>query len=127
MDFVQVYLQAPIEYFLYVELSKGFKTKEGCVQTYVLQLLKNLNGQKKDGNVLNHHLNDELCEIEFKQSAVDKCVWYQDKTIFFYYVYDGIFIGPDSGSIGMSIDEADRSGLYMEYKVSIEYFLGVDI
>ena len=113
MDFVQVYLQAPIEYVLYVELSKGFKTKEGCVQTYVLQLLKNLNGQKKDRNVLNNHLNDALCEIGFKQSAVDKCVWYQDKTIFFYYVYDRIFIGTDSGSICMSMDEADRAGLYI--------------
>ena len=54
---------------------------------------------------MNHHLNEALCQVSFKNSAVDECVCYQDETIFFYYVDNGIFLGPDSGAIDKSIEE----------------------
>ena len=49
VDFVQAYPQASIEYDLYMELPKGYKTKEGDRNTHVLQLLNNLYGQKQAG------------------------------------------------------------------------------
>ena len=82
VDFVQEYPQAPIEYDLYMELPKGFKTKEGDVQTHILKLLKNLYGQTQAGRVWNNHLNNALREVRFKQSDVEECVWYRDETIF---------------------------------------------
>ena len=79
VDFIQAYPQAPIEYDLYMELPNGFNTKEGDSGTHVFQTLNNLYIKNKAGQVWNHHLNDALCQLGFKQSAVDECVWYKDK------------------------------------------------
>ena len=86
-----------------MDLPKHFKTGEGDSRTHVLQLLKNLYEKNQTGLVWNHHLNDALHRVGFKQSAIDECVWYQDQTIFFYYVDNVIFVGPDSGAIEKSI------------------------
>ena len=42
VDFIQAYPQETIEYDIFMELPKCFKTKESDGWTYVLQLLKNL-------------------------------------------------------------------------------------
>ena len=60
VDFIQAHPHAPIQYDLYMELPKGFKTKRRDGSTHVLQLLKNLYGQKQTGRVWNHHLNNVL-------------------------------------------------------------------
>ena len=104
VDFILAYLQAPIEYDMFMELPKGFKTKEVDGRNHYLQLLKNLYGQKQAGHIWNHHLNNALKSIGFKQPAVDQCVWYREKNILFYYVNGGIFIGPDSKAIDKSIE-----------------------
>ena len=59
----------------------------------------------------NHHLNNTLRQVGFKKSAVDECVWYKDKTIFFYYVGDGIFMGPDSKATDRAIKDIEKAGL----------------
>ena len=51
VEFIQAYPQAPIDYDLYMELPKDFNTKEGDCRTHILQLLKNLYGQKQVGRV----------------------------------------------------------------------------
>ena len=45
--------------------------------------------------------------------AVDQCIWYQENTINFYYVDDGIFMGLDSKAIDKMIEEIDKAGLYI--------------
>ena len=60
VDFIQAYPQAPIEYDIYMELSKDFNTKEGYRRNHILQLLKNLYGKKQAGRVWNHHFNGAL-------------------------------------------------------------------
>ena len=47
-------------------------------------------------------------------------MWYRDKTIFFYYVDDEIFIGPDSGAIDKAIEEVDIAGLDIKDKENIK-------
>ena len=65
--------------------------------------------------------------IGFKQSAVRECVWYRYKTIFFYCVDNGIFIGTYPIAINKAIEEIERAGLDIEGKVNIEDYLGVNI
>ena len=72
VDFIQAYPQAPIEYDLFMDLPKGFNTKDSDGWTHVLQLIKNLYGQNRDGCIWNHHLKDALRYIGFKQSTVDE-------------------------------------------------------
>jgi hypothetical protein len=44
VDFIMVYLQAPIEMDIYMELPQGIKTAEGNSKDYMLQLLKIIYG-----------------------------------------------------------------------------------
>ena len=127
VDFIQAYPQVPIEYDLFVDFTKGFKTKEGDGWNHVLQILKNLYRHKKSGRVCKHHLNNALRAIWFKQSAVNECVWYRYETIFFYCVNVGIFMGPDHRAIDKSIKDIEKAGLDIEDKGDIEYYLGVNI
>lgn len=59
--------------------------------------------------------------------AVDQCIWYQENTINFYYVDDGIFMGLDSKAIDKMIEEIEKAGLYIEDIVKIDAYLGVNI
>ena len=117
LNFIQAYPQALIRYDLYMELLKGYKTKEGDARTHVLQLLKNIYGQNEVRGVWNHNLNNALRQFDFKQSTGDECGWYKYETIFFYYVDDSIFIGPDS--IDRVINEIEKAWLYIEDKGNI--------
>ena len=67
----------------------------------------------------NHHPNDALCQVGFKQSAMDDCMCYKNNTTCFYYVDDGIFMGPDSGAINKAIEDIERAGLDIEDKGNI--------
>ena len=110
-----------------MELPKVFNTREGDSRTYFLKLLKNLYNQKQDGRVWNHHLNDVLRDFGFKQSAVNKFVWYRDNIILFYYVNNGIFMGSDPRAINKALEEIENLGLDIEERVNIEDYLGVNI
>ena len=110
-----------------MELPKGFNTIDGDGRTYVRQLLKSLYGQKQAGQVWNHHLNNALRQVGLKQSADDECVWYQDKSIFYYYVDDGIFMGPDSGATDKAIEDVVRLRLDIEDKGNIDDYLVIII
>ena len=72
VDFIQAYPQAPIDYELYMELPKDFNTKEGDGRTHILKLLKKLYVHNQVRQVYNHHLNDALFQVGFKQSVVDE-------------------------------------------------------
>jgi hypothetical protein len=97
--FVLAYPQAPIEHDMYMELPPGIETKHGHSKDYVLKLLANLYGQKPAGRVWNQYLVNHLLQIGFKQSLIDKYLFYKGNIIFVVYVDGGIFFGSD--------DEAD--------------------
>jgi hypothetical protein len=74
------YPQAPIKMDMYMELPLGIHTKHGNSKDHVLKLLANIYGQKQAGRVWNSYLATKLWEINFKQSLIDDCVFYQDDT-----------------------------------------------
>ena len=78
LDYIMAYPQAPVEKELYMELPKGFDI-EGCKrEDYVLQIHRNIYGQKQAGRVWNKYLVDKLVNVlHFKQSKVDECVFYR--------------------------------------------------
>jgi hypothetical protein len=79
---------------MYMELPTGIHTKHGNSKDHVLKLLANIYGQKQAGWVWNSYLVTKLREINFKQSLIDNCIFYQDNVIFIVYVDDGIFLEP---------------------------------
>jgi hypothetical protein len=76
VDFVLAYTQADIEFDMYIELPMGIETKYGNGKMHELKLLKNLYGQKQAGRVWNQHLVKGLKSIGFKQTKVDKCIFF---------------------------------------------------
>ena len=67
VDFILAFPQADIECPMYMELPAGIKMKKGG-KTHVLQLIKNLYGQKQADRVWNRHLHSKLASIGFEQS-----------------------------------------------------------
>ncbi len=71
VDFIMAYPQAPIKMDIYMELPQGIQTATGNSKDHVLQLLKNIYGQKQAGRVWNEYLVDKLDSISFKPSLID--------------------------------------------------------
>jgi hypothetical protein len=51
VDFVMAYPQAPIKMDIYMKLPQGIQTATGNSKDHILQLLKNIYGQKQAGCV----------------------------------------------------------------------------
>ncbi len=93
VDFVMAYPKAPIKMNIYMELPTGIHTKHRNSKDYVLKLLANIYKQKQASRVWNSYLVTKLWEINFKQSLIDNCVFYQDDVIFIVYIDNEIFLG----------------------------------
>ena len=94
-----MYLQAPIEEDIYVEVPQGINTATGNSKDMVLKLLKNIYGQKQAGCVWNSYLVEKLASIGFRPSLIDDCVFFRDDVIFMVYVGNGIFIGNNDAQL----------------------------
>jgi hypothetical protein len=128
LDFVLAFPQAPVERVLYMSIPKGFEVENGRSQDYVLQLHKNVYGQKQAGRVWNKHLVKKLInELKFEQSKVDECVFYRGKTMYALYTDDSILAGPDQGEIDQIIREMEEAKLDITVEGDLQDFLGVNI
>ena len=96
------YTQAPIECDMYFHLPDGIDTESGNSRTNVLNLLRNVYGQKQSGKVWEDFLSDNLFKIGFERSNIDKCMFYRGNTVCLVYVDDGIFFS----FYGTSMDNA---------------------
>jgi hypothetical protein len=108
INFVLAYTQAPVERELYMEIPKGVTLEGANRKDYVLQLLKNLYGQKQAGRVRYEHLVQGLLKIGFKCSKVDECIFYYKKSILLVYVDDSILLGPDQDELKFLIDKMNK-------------------
>ncbi len=79
VDFIMAYPQAPIEMDMYMELPTGIHTKHRNSKDHVLKLLANIYGKKQAGHIWNSYLVTKLWEINFKQSLIEDCIFYQEK------------------------------------------------
>ncbi len=121
------YPQAPIEMDMYMELPAGIHTKHRNSKDHVLKLLTNIYGQEQAGCVWNSYLVTKLWEINFKQSLIDNCVFYQDNIIFIVYVGDGIFLGPSDQQLHDIINELHNLKLSIEEQGHLADYVWVSI
>jgi hypothetical protein len=99
LDFVLAFPQAKVERDLYMEIPKGVQLQGADRSKYVLQLVKNLYGQKQAGRVWYQHLVRGLQEIGFTRSKVDECVFYYKHSVLLVNVNDSILMGPDQAEL----------------------------
>ncbi len=92
-----------------MEIPKGIRVdgaEDG--EEYVLQLVRNLYGQKQTGRVWYQYLVDSLQEIGFTRSSVDECVFYYNKSVLLVYVDDSILMGPDDNELAFLLQEVHK-------------------
>ena len=95
---------------------------------YVLKIHRNIYGQKQAGRVWYKYLRNKLVnEVGFKQSSIDKCIFYRGRTIYMLYTDDSILAGPDKGEINQIIKDIEKLGLNVTDEGDIQDFLGVNI
>jgi hypothetical protein len=128
VDFVQAYLQAPLQFDMYMELPQGIVTRHGNAKDHVLQLLSNIYGQKQAGRVWKGYLVEKLTDIGFKPSLIDECVFYHGNVIFILYVDDSIFVGDNDDKLTQSIRDIQQTGLAIaDQEHPADYIGGVSI
>jgi Reverse transcriptase (RNA-dependent DNA polymerase). len=106
-----------------VKLSDGDETKD-----YVLKLKRNVYGQKQAGRVWNKYLVDKLVkEVGFKQSEVDKCVFYRGDVLYVLYTDNSILAGPEKSEIDKVVKMIQDTGLNITIEGDLQDFLGKNI
>ena len=125
IDFVLAFPQADIEQEMYMELPSGIQTKDPD-KDYVLQLTKNLYGQKQASRVFYLHLKKGLEKIGFQPSQIDEGLFFRGTTIFVVYVDDGIFFDPSEDKIYQATKDLQNAGYDIEIKGTITDYLGVN-
>jgi hypothetical protein len=112
---------------LLISIPKGFEVGGGKTQDLVLQLHKNVYGQKPAERVWNQYLVNKLTkELQFEQSKVDECVFHRGKTMYALYTDDSILAGPDQAEIGQIIKEMQEVNLDITIEGDL-HILGVNI
>jgi hypothetical protein len=128
LDFVLAFPQAPVDRDIYMKIPKGFELDQGDPNDYVLQLHKNVYGQKQAGRVWNKYLVNKLVkELRFVQSKTDECVFYRGSTMYVLYTDDSILAGPDKAEINQIIKEMQKVKLNITVEGDLEDFLGINI
>jgi hypothetical protein len=127
IDFILAYPQAPLKTPLYMEVPKGVNLQNLPRQPkeYVLELKKNLYGQKQAGRVWYKYLTQGQLNIGFIQSNIDECVFYQRGMIFLVYVDDGIIAGPSEKDIKQVIIDLQAT-FDISNKGDLTDYLGVN-
>jgi hypothetical protein len=90
-------------------------------------LLAKIYGQQQAGCLWNSYLITKLCEINFKQSLIDDCVFYWDDIIFIVYVDDGIFLGSLEQQLCDIINELRNLKLFSEDQGHPADYVGISI
>jgi hypothetical protein len=127
LDFTLAYPQADVDHELYMELPKGIKVHGATHNSdYVLQLVKNLYGQKQAGRVWYIWLTKRLLQMGFTQSKYDPCVFYYNGHVMLVYVDDTILLGPTKEGI-QEIMKKLKSCFNIEDEGDISDYLGVKV
>ncbi len=128
VDFVMVYLQAPVELDIYMELSQArYQDYDWKLQGPVPKLLKNIYGQKQAGRVWNSFLLDKLTSLGYTSSLIDDCASYCGDIIFMVYVDNGIFLGNGDAQLQQAIKEIQDLELNIEDRGHQTDYVGVSI
>ena len=129
IDYVQAYPQAPVDRPMYMEIPNGFQIEGTGTESdsYVLEVLQNIYGQKQAGRVWNLYLVERLKEIGFTPSKHDPCVFYKGRSMYLLYTDDSILAGPDPKELDAIIQQMKDHGLKITSEGGIEDFLGITI
>jgi hypothetical protein len=128
LDFTLAYPQADVDRPLYMEIPKRLQVAGQPIstETYVLQLIKNLYGQKQASRVWYLWMTERLLRMGFMQTTIDPCIFYYKGTVMLVYVDDTILLGPMREGIN-TVMRLLHSQFSIEVEGEISDYLGVKV
>ena len=130
MDFVLGYPYAHAEVPLHMNFPKGYKFKEGITtKTHVLELIKNLYGQKQAGRVWNQYLHEGFSKIGFVPSKLEPCLYYRENVTLLVYIDNCIMFSPTKKELEKVVKEMRNSPkkFRVEDLGDVKDFLGIQV
>lgn len=128
MDVKTAYLNAPVDFELYIEQPEGFEKKSEN-GTLVCKLQKSLYGLKQSGRNWNALLHACLTENGFEQNPADHCVYSKEnqngKVLLLIWVDDLILAGSNE-TILTDVKKMLAERFKMKDLGKLKYFLGID-
>ena len=129
LDACSAYLQAEINYEIYLEQPEGFKEESNNGKDLIWKLNKGLYGLKQSGRLWNETLDKFLIKIGFERSSADHCLYVKNqnntKAFVLVFVDDLLIISSDINEINNV-----KSDLSAEFKMKnfgqVSYFLGIE-
>jgi hypothetical protein len=137
VDFIQAYTQAPLDCPIYMEVPAGYSIQNGELTftgegnknvdlTWVLELQQNMYGLKQAGCNWYQRLHQELLQLGFRQSKVDKCLFYTTNCIIVIYVDDCPLFSPNDSTLNGIIKHLE-SIFCITTESDIGAYLGLNI
>ena len=77
-----------------MRIPAGVQIDKGNNKDFVMQLHRNIYGQKQAGRVWYNYLVEKLLTIGFVQSSYDQCLFYRGQVVYVLYTDDSILAGP---------------------------------
>ena len=131
VDYTNAFVQAELKEEVYMEYPRMFGPKSGI--DCVLKLRKSLYGLRQAPRTFFEKLKAGLEERNWKQSAIDPCLFLKRGLICVVYVDDTIFAGADVPALereitalGISTKE-QRHTFHLRNEGSVSAFLGIQI
>jgi hypothetical protein len=137
VDFVQAFMQAPLDCPVFMEIPAGFTVVDGTLhftgeankntnRDLVLRLTKNMYGHCQAGHNWYKRLHEELLSAGFTQSRVDKCLFIRHNCIIVMYVDDCLIFSKDDAILD-SIIKHLSSIFRITSDTDVGAYLGLDI
>ena len=129
MDVKTAFLNAPIDFEIYMEQPEGFVVHNDNNEKLVCKLKKSLYGLKQSGNLWNNVLHCFLIDNSFKQSLIDHCVYTRfqenDRVIIIVFV-DDILISANNEIVMHEVKNTFSNKFKMKDLGKLSYFLGMN-
>lgn len=128
VDYTNAFVQAKASPGTFIEMPRLFE-RPG----YVLELKRNLYGQRDAPIRFFEHLKEGLFQRRFTQSAHDRCLFISPHVIVLTYVDDCIFFSKSSSKIDKLIEDLrkPKNHAHITFTLNVESdyegFLGIDI
>eukprot|EP01094_Clydonella_sp_ATCC50884_P018694 TRINITY_DN34_c0_g3_i1.p1 TRINITY_DN34_c0_g3~~TRINITY_DN34_c0_g3_i1.p1 ORF type:complete len:1068 (-),score=87.57 TRINITY_DN34_c0_g3_i1:166-3369(-) len=121
IDVSAAYLNAILDFAVYVHTPEGFKGKPGCV----LRILKALYGLKQSGRLWNEKLKSVLQEIGWKITSMNECMVVKGDDLMTFHVDDLIGMCKNKER---AVEIAKELGKFFKVKLmELKEYLGVRI
>ena len=121
--------QAPAEKSLYMRLPQGYHRKGITNDIHVLNLIRNMYGQKQAGRVWNKYLDEGMKEVGFALSEYDPYLYYKKNVVMLAYIDHCLVFSPDPKLINRTISDLRNSSKNFDIddQGDVSEVLGVDV